>query len=373
MTVSGRERAVALPPSPIPVVRSGHSARRSGSRHWYHHAKEILAGPPFQEKAFLRGIAGDALDRLDYCVAIPARDEARRLPYALSALANTMQCASAKGAVIVVVNDTQDGSARLAFESLVRHDLAGLVVAVDFERPIRNAAHARRLALDLAARAAPLGCLLTTDADTTVGPDWVPRCLSELNSGFDLVCEDVMLDEAELSVLPPQVRQAGDAERAYFEACRRLWDVWTGDTSAASFLRPSGASMAMRTDAYLSVGRLPVPDVGEDRALCDAMMAERRSVRGLANFGTRTSARLSGRATGGCGTALAQRAAIADPPCDERLKPIWHLREQSLRSGPLSGGESVADSLPPLRLSEVLRELAIAQKLLSTYGIRDAA
>ncbi|WP_234028971.1 hypothetical protein [Aurantiacibacter spongiae] len=276
-----------------------------------------------------------------------------------------------------VLNDTSDASPKIIERWALRGGIPFLAVEVSFDRTICNAPHSRRLALDLAARAAPQGALFTTDADTMVGKGWIDKGLRLLSEGYDLICEDVLLDEAELSALPAQVREVGDAERAYLGLCERLWRHWTRGRVSTLAFRPSGASLVMKTSSYLRLGGLPTPPVGEDRALCDAMLGAGFAVKAMENFGTRTSARLAGRALGGCGDALAERVLSADPECDSRLKPVWLLHDEATLWMEIFGGTSRgfharSKTRAPMTFSAVQRELRIARKLAASYGLGNA-
>ncbi|GMM92282.1 hypothetical protein [Qipengyuania sp. MTN3-11] len=309
-------------------------------------------------------------------MAVPVRDEERRLSSTLDGISAAMNCVSAKGCAVFVVNDTSDASAETIERWAMRAGISFLALEVSFDRTIRNAPHARRLALDIAARAVPGGALFTTDADTIVGRSWIDTGLRTLSDGYDLVCEDVLLDEEELSALPVQVRQVGDAERAYLDLCDRLWRHWTGGRGGTLSFRPSGASLAIKGSSYLALSGLPTPPFGEDRALCDAMLGAGYAVKAMKNFGTRTSARLTGRAAGGCGDALAERAASADPQCDSRLKPVWLLYDEALLWMEITGGRNrnfhaILKTGEPLTFSAVQRELEIARKLAAAYGLDD--
>ncbi|QWC57278.1 glycosyltransferase [Erythrobacter sp. 3-20A1M] len=337
---------------------------------------ELLQAAPFANRALcLRQICTLA-GSFDYAVAVPVRNEAALLGRMLSALGGAMRQAPQRGAAVFVVNDTQDDSVSLITQWARSHAISIALVDTVFAPEIRNAPHARRLALDLAAYVAPEGMLLTTDADSHVGPGWVDTYLTRLAMGADFVCEDVRLDEDELTRLPDSVRRVGEIERAYFNASEQLWHRWTGGRAGPFAIRASGASMAMRTAAYLAVGRLPTPVSGEDSALCAAMLAAGLSVECLADIGTRTSARLEGRTTRGCGDALAQRARLADPPCDAALVPIATLRKRALaftcwtsqslesRLHPAGNSRPSHDRSRPMRASELESELELALTML---------
>ena len=154
-----------------------------------------------------------------------------------------------------------------------------MVVEVGLALAISSAPYTRRLALDVANHLVPAGALLTTDADSEVGPGWIRQGFDGTADGFDLICEDVRLDAAELAALPDQVRLASNAERAYYAACDQLWQKWSGEAGAFAH-RASGASMAIESATEsLELGGLPVPSHGEDAALCDMVLARGRAGR----------------------------------------------------------------------------------------------
>ena len=337
----------------------------------------LLASPPFIGKAELTGCRGSLKRVCDFAIAVPVRNEERRLPATLEAISAAMHGVPFTGSAVFVLNNTSDASPELIERWALREGIPFLAVEVSFDSTISNAPHSRRLALDMAVRAAPQGALFTTDADTMVGKGWIDKGLRFLSEGYDLICEDVLLDENELSALPSQVREVGDAERAYLCLCDRLWRYWTYGRASTFALRPSGASLAMNASSYLGLGGLPTPSVGEDRALCDAFLGAGFAVKAMENFGTRTSARLTGRALGGCGAALAERALSADPQCDPRLKPVWLLQEEATLWMEIIGGTSrgfhaLPNTCAPMTFSTMQRELQIARKLAASYGLGDA-
>ncbi|UVI39933.1 glycosyltransferase [Qipengyuania spongiae] len=305
--------------------------------------------------------------RSDYAVAIPARNEARLLPRCLESMGQAIKATAASGTLVLVVNDTSDKTAELALSWLGANDVPGIVVNVTFDPAIRNAPHARRLALDLAAQFAPGGLLLTSDADSYVAPDWIERASGFLEAGFDLVCDEVRLDQSEAASLPADVERVGELERAYFAACIDLWRLWTGSPDDLIDMRASGAGMAIRASAYAAIGGLPLPRCGEDRAL--RVLMRERGFRTITSpgCGTRTSARLDARAVGGCGETLRRRALETDPVCDSALVPVARLKA-------IAEGEGSVQDLHagpgPMRASELQRQLDIAKALLAEVGLR---
>ncbi|MAC11682.1 MAG: hypothetical protein CMN74_05550 [Sphingorhabdus sp.] len=322
----------------------------------------LLASAPFADGVRSVSFRHHAEGFYDYAVAIPARNEIALLPRALAALGRTMDaCRSQRGVVVLVVNDSDDGSADLFGRWAETRNAAFALAEIGFNNAIRDAPHARRFAMDIAAQFTPHGAILTTDADSHVGPNWIEAFQNGLKAGYDLLCEDVRLDETELGRLPDSVRAVGALERRYFELCEELWQRWTGRGPFA--VRASGASMAIRTPVYHSLGGLPTPRVGEDSALAvNAQKAEYR-VFNCGDLGTRTSARLHGRAAGGCGEALRQRACEADPACDGSLVPLSVLR--SMADEVTEGVELAPSSRAPMRASEVRHQLQLAERLLT--------
>ena len=336
----------------------------------------LLDRAPFAGQATLRRSKYRAVPAAGFAIAVPVREEEALLPRCLDALAAAMGQAGIPGAVAIVVHDSADASYPLVERWMDRHGIAGVVADCAFDPSIRDAPHARRLAMDLAANLAPEGALFTTDADSHVAPRWIAQGLAALAGGTDLACEDIMLDEGELDGLPPRVRAVGNAEREYFRALEGLWQRWTLGAAGAFAHRASGASMAIAAPVYRAIGGLPLPPVGEDRALCEAVLRGGGRVMTLSDGGTRTSARLGARASGGCGEALADRARDTDPVCDGRLVPVETLRDLA-RAALAGAGEGHArragtcEAETPLRYSEVLAELAEARRLLEPLEVAD--
>ena len=264
-----------------------------------------LAGRVFVDRSFCT-----ASKLTHYAVAIPVRDEETLLPRALAALSVSMRRTQVSGVAVLVLNNTTEGSFDLIVEWARQTAIACAVVDLQFLDERLGAPHARRLAMEIGALLAPNGVLLTTDGDSYVGSDWVEQCLAKVTEGYDLVCEDIKLDEAELNQLPNRVRKVGEIERAYFDVCNELWQRWTGMPESAFAYRASGASMAVRTEAYRALGGLPTPTVGEDSAFCELMLNAGYKIAKLPDTHPRTSARLDGRAFGGCGRALLDRPVL---------------------------------------------------------------
>lgn len=334
----------------------------------------IVGNEPFAGRTRLTCAEWHSPVAPSFAVAIPVRNEIDLLPRSLGALETALEQvrgrAGERGLAIFTVNGSRDASADCIRDWASETGHSCILIECEFAPEISNAAHARRLALDCAAALVPSGALLTSDADTHVAPGWITRLLDELAGGRDLVCEDVRLDERELSRLPAMVSRVGEAERAYFNACEKLWRMWTQGSVGAFAYRASGASMAVRTSAYRAIGGLPLPTIGEDAALCAAILRHGYRAVQLDDAGTRTSARLESRAEGGCAGALAARARAMNPACDDRLLPVEELRRSAARR--LGCGLPTHRRTPPMCLAEVERELVKAERLLAATETRDA-
>ena len=344
--------------------------------------RRALRRAPFADRARVLNL-GHALDAvpLDYAVAMPVRNEAARLPDALEALARAMHGHPGRGAVVCVVNDTDDDSGDLFRAWVRREGLAFVLLEATFAEPVRNAPCARRLALDIACELSPLGALFTTDADCRVGPHWVSAGVQRLQSGFGLVCEDVRLDPTELDSLPEHVQHADRLQRTYRCMLDGLWRYWTGGRAGSFGTCASGSSMAISAPVYRRVGGLPTPRSGEDRALWEGVRALGVPVAEIANGGTVTSARLTARAAIGCGATLLARASAPDPECDEWLAPVSVVRrlaravsatvsEAGLNPAVARPGPRAASGeVPRMRVSELRQEVMTAERELLKLGL----
>lgn len=231
------------------------------------------------------------------------------------------------GVIVLLINNSSDGSWDLAHNLLSAAGTAFVIAGVELDAAISDAPHARRLALDIGAQLVPDGVLLTTDADTLVDPDWVSATLVHIRSGAELVCGSVTIDAEELGALPRAVIDCGEVEAAYSSKVQKLWRQWT-EGSAPGFQIPAmGASLALSTVRYREIGGMPVPPVAEDKALAKLARRHAWSIELASDVKVQTSGRLVARAAGGMGDALRARATDDDPYCDEQLVPLGTLRQ----------------------------------------------
>lgn len=252
-------------------------------------------------------------------VAIPVRNEARRLGRLLGALANAAGRSALPVTVVVFANNCTDRSAAIARE----HGHPLLTVEVqEAELADATAGAVRRIAFGMAAREGAL--ILTTDGDAVPHADWIAAALHSANAGADVVCGRISADCRRVMACPTG-RRAALVERAYgtlLHEVRHGIDRLSGRQGPA---RPhymeSGASMAIRADALQAIGGMPVARSSEDRALVHRAESCGLTVRYDERMNAAVSARLHGRAEGGMAEALRQRMQIPDPPADQAMLP----------------------------------------------------
>lgn len=236
-------------------------------------------------------------------VVVPAHDEAERLGRCLRSIAAAAEVArrvcGVSVDVVVVLDDCSDGTAAVASAAGVR-TVATAVGNVGAARALGAAA-----VLDRVATGTPTW-LVTTDADTTVGVDWLVGHLRRAAGGADLVVGTV---------------EVGD------------WSGWPAGLAAAFTARygtPSdgdahphvhGANLGISAAAHRLIGGFAALAVAEDHRLVEDAVAAGLRVDRTRSLPVRTSARPDGRAAGGFSARLAELAApvrSADPVDGDR-------------------------------------------------------
>lgn len=214
-------------------------------------------------------------------VTIPARDEADRIAACLRSVRVAVAAAGLADTVVVVVADhCTDATAATARDLL---GPAGVVV----ECRHRSVGRARAVAVTAALRrTAPTPLhrtwLATTDADTTVDPDWLAGQLACATSGAAAVAGVVRVDD-----LGDHAPEVGDRWRAAYR------------TSGPSHPHVHGANLGVRADAYLAVGGWPDTDTAEDHGLWDRLRRAGWSTTASVDVRVTTSGRREGRAPAG--------------------------------------------------------------------------
>lgn len=208
-------------------------------------------------------------------IAVPARDEAERIPRALRAIAAARDHLvavepAARVTLVVAADGCTDTTSSLA-------RLAGVAVVEtsDGVGAARGAAIRVGLALD------PQACwIVNTDADSVVPPHWLIAHVAAERAGVDVL----------LGSIRPDAVEAGPHRYAQWLALERPQEQHD---------HVHGANLGVRTSVYRSVGGFPEWDVDEDVALVARCRAAGARVLSTDRAPVITSARLDGRTAGG--------------------------------------------------------------------------
>lgn len=291
-----------------------------------------------------------------YCICVPARNEADRLPVLLTALA--AQDIAGPIPVCICLNNTSDESAnvlRQAGEKFASR-LAIQVDSITFPPDYAHAGSARRRVMDLAndwLLGQGGGVLLTTDADARPPSSWVSQNLFAIDAGADVVGGHLVLDENEpigMDVLALRL--------SWDRYWRKVRDIEDAIDPRPSDPRPrhgdhTGASLGLTTDIYRKAGGVPEIAIGEDRELvANAVAAGGILVHPLAVW-TRVSPRLVGRAFGGMAQAMAELhdAASHNRPMLAPALTHWQTRAAWRRSVRQTAGSDAAVAIAERTLS----------------------
>ena len=251
---------------------------------------------------------------------MPVRDEARRLPAALRALA--AQCEADGSAfdpdrfeVIVLANNCSDASADTVRRFAARRpELHVHVVEVWFTRTVAHVGQARACLMNEAWRrlaAVGGGVIASTDGDTRVSPGWLSATLAEVRDGADAVGGRIVMD-ADAERLPALARYTR-RDDAYQRLRARLEHALDPDPADPwpRHHQHFGASLAITTRAYEQVGGLPAEPFLEDEALYQALRGHDLRVRHSERVSVVTSSRRHGRVAVGLSWQLREWASLA--------------------------------------------------------------
>lgn len=309
-------------------------------------------------------------DDLHPVVAVPVRNEERRLPRLLVALdRQSGRSASPPLDVVLVLNNCSDASLDVAkgfAATLSNLRLRIIDVVLPCERS--HVGFARRMAMDRAlalCRTAGQGVILTTDADAVPEDGWVEANLRAISRGADMAGGKLVGNREEEAQLGPGFAARAAAMLGYADLCDRLAAV-LDPLSHDPWPRHSdhtGGSLAIRADVYDAVGGLPPLPQREDLALVSKVRARGGKLVHPLDIKVEVSARLVGRAPGGMADCLKQwvreeaegKPLLVETPArvEARL-----LRRQGLRFlAELKGGErDAAASRLGLRAEDLFDE-----------------
>ncbi|MGZ4546651.1 MAG: glycosyltransferase [Blastococcus sp.] len=236
-------------------------------------------------------------------VVVPARNEAELLPACLAALRAAIAHPGRGDApvrVVVVADGCTDDTADVARAggAVV---LSGGAVGSGNVGAARDAGVRELLAeADRAGVAPGRLWVATTDADSTVPPDWLVLHETAAASGVDAVVGTVAVGDWTGS--PPHVAAAFDA----------AYTAWRG--TGAVHPHVHGAHLGVRGSAYLACGGFASVPVSEDVALVRALEQAGATILRTPASPVLTSARRLPRARGGFGDDIDRLASRHSGP-----------------------------------------------------------
>ena len=169
-------------------------------------------------------------------------------------------------------------------------------------------------------------------------------------------------------MLPPADAESERVIREYREASREIAALICPDADNPwpHHGNIGGANFAMKGSAYRTIGGLPMPPSGEDRALRRAFEAKSLRIRYANGPRVETSCRLDGRAAGGLSDELRRNRTEPNPIVDELLEPPETLLTRVTSRAAFLGSQESADRLAAL--SVLALQPAVAEALAARGG-----
>lgn len=241
-------------------------------------------------------------------VVIPARDEEALLPAALASVraAAGHPGVGATPVLTVVVADTcTDATAAVARAA------GAQVVPVGFRNVGRSRAAGVLTALSFFGDVPGPVWIASTDADSTVRPDWLAHQLARAAEGWDAVVGTVTADR-----WPPGKPHLAARYHRLYETTR--------PPSGRPWHHPHvhGANLGVGSRAYTAAGGFPPAALDEDRGLVDALERTGARILRTADCPVTTSTRTTPRAQGGFGDHLANLERAVTPLAASSGEPV---------------------------------------------------
>jgi hypothetical protein len=276
-------------------------------------------------------------------VVLPVRDEAALLPGALAALADQAVGPDCGYEVLVLANNCRDESAALARTFAASCSSCAIhVVEAELPSGLAEAGVARRELMEqagrrLAACCAERGVILSTDADSSVDPEWIAATLHAIDAGADAVGGRVRVDAGDGWPAGLQRLQRMDFARQWLST--RLESLVDPDPNDPwpRHHQYCGASFALTARAYRRIGSLPSLPALDDETLVESLRRSDLVVRHSHAVRVFTSGRLQGRSPAGLAWQLRHWAACANsgrmPVVEDprRDAATWALRRRARR------------------------------------------
>ncbi len=301
---------------------------------------------------------------------VPARDEIHGIGRALEALARQVDedlvpLDRRRFEVIVLANNCRDGTAEEARRfAASRPGLVVHVAEVDLPKSLSHVGTARRMLMDEAGRrlgglGRGRGLICSTDADSRVAPGWLAATLREVRRGADAVGGMIRTDREGRASLGRSARRGYLLDSLYHRLYVEL-ECFVDPDPADPWPRHdhhAGASLAVTVEAYRRAGGLPPLPTLEDVAFVEALRRVDARIRHSPDVRVTTSARRTGRVTGGLADAFRSWAERGEPAPVEhpgvslakfsgraRLRELWRADDPSRRRGLAACAEAVGTS-----------------------------
>jgi hypothetical protein len=258
---------------------------------------------------------------MDTVVAIPVRDEAKRISNCLAALSGQ---SVPPNHVVVLLNNCSDGTAA-AVKAIPETSYQLHVLECQLAGSTASAGIARGLAMDHAASLIGNGVILTTDADGEVPANWIELNVDAIEKGADAVCGRAVIDPIEAFFIPQHLHDDDAREVAYGQILDQIRSIILPDPADPwpRHQEDSGASLALTASMFRRVGGVPCLPSGEDRALIESLRMIDARVRHEPRIRVVVSGRIEGRAGGGMAETMRRRMIQQDEFVDERIEPAW--------------------------------------------------
>lgn len=254
---------------------------------------------------------------------VPVRDEAETLFGTLAALAHQIDLAGNPLArecyeIILLANNCSDDSVAIAQGFAKQHSTLALhVVEVTLPAAEAYIGRVRRILMDEAChRLLTLGrrqgVIASTDGDTQVAPTWIAATLEEVACGAEAVGGRILIERAGRLALDTSTRAYHLREVGYRYLIAELETYLDPDLDDPwpRHYQHFGASLAVTVQMYEQVGGLPPVRSSEDVAFYRALVRANARFRHSPKVRVVTSARQTGRTSGGLANQLSHWAAM---------------------------------------------------------------
>ena len=250
-------------------------------------------------------------------VIIPVRNEADSLPAVIKALAYQVDGSGRalnpnRYEVLILANNCTDDTVETVEKLRDRYPRLQLqVIEVFIPTEIAHVGKARQMVMDEAYRRFSLiglknRIIASTDGDTEVASNWISCLIEEFDKGIDALGGRIITRRANTPGISTDIslyylrRLAHAYFVAQIECCL---DPQTHDCWPRHF-QYCGANMAVSAEMYGKIGGMPLVRHEEDVALYRQLQRADAKIRHSLNVRVLTSARQTGRATGGLSELL---------------------------------------------------------------------